>query len=59
MGYYLENLLFTGERGASLEALERIGAREDQACINHHKLGKPRYIPILIPISIKDECLQV
>ena len=34
MKYYLDNFLFTGERGASLEALERREVGEDQACIN-------------------------
>ena len=31
MRYYLKDLLFAGKRGASLKALERRGAGEDQA----------------------------
>ena len=33
--------------------MEKIGAREDQAWINCHKPSKSRYLPILIPVSIK------
>ena len=32
---YMRIFSFTGERGASLEALERRGVGEDQAWINH------------------------
>ena len=35
MRYYLKDSLFAGERGASLEALERRGTGEDQDWINH------------------------
>ena len=55
----LKELALCRLREASLEALENIGVREDQAWINRHKLGKPRHIPILIPVSIKFDCLQV
>ena len=59
MRCYLNNFLFTSERGASLEALERRGVGEDQAWINHHKLGKPNSLPNSISFSVKANCLQV
>ena len=59
MRYFLNNWLFAGEGKAALEALEKVEAREDQAWINHHKTGKPKYLPILIPFSVKVYCLQV
>ena len=58
MRYCLKNWFFAGDE-ASLEALEKIGAREDQAWINRHKSGKLIYLPILIPFSIKVDCMQV
>ena len=56
---FLEGLALCRKREPSLESLEKIGVREDQAWINHHKPGKPRYLPILILVSIKDDLLQV
>ena len=56
---FLEKLTLCRRREASLESLEKIEAREYQAWINHHKPGKPNYLPILISISVKVDCLQV
>ena len=49
-----EELVLCRWREATLEALEKVATREDQAWINHHKPGKPNYLPILISISVKD-----
>ena len=59
MRYFLKNYLFIGEEKASLEALEKIEVREDQAWIIRHKPGKPNTLPILILFSIKLGCLEV
>ena len=59
MRYCLKNWLFTGKEKVAPEALEKIEAREDQDWINRHKPGKPKSLPILISIYIKDDCLQV
>ena len=55
----LEELALCRWREASLESLEKIGVREDQYWINRHKLSKPIYLSILIPFSVKVDCLQV
>ena len=59
MRYCLKNWLFVGEDKASLEALENIEVREDQAWINCHKPGNPNSLPVLISLFVKDDCLQV
>ena len=59
MRYYLKYLLFVGEIGASLEALERRGAGEYQAWINHRSRVSQDFLPILFLLSSKDDCLQV
>ena len=56
---FLEELALCKCREATLEALEKVEAREDQAWINCHKPGKKNCLPILISFSIKDDCLQV
>ena len=58
MRYCLKNWLFAGEEKEALEALEKIEMREVQAWINHHKLGNPNSLPILVSFSIKVDCLQ-
>ena len=55
----LEELALCRGIEASLEALNKVEAREYQARINCHKPGKPNSLPILISFSVKDDCLQV
>ena len=55
----LEELALCRGREATLETLEKVEAREDQAWINCHQPGKTNSLPILISISIKADCLQV
>ena len=54
----LEELALSRWREATLEALEKVEVSENQAWINHHKLGKPSSLPILISIYVKADCLQ-
>ena len=58
MRYNLKDFLFAGERGASLEALERRGAGEDQYGSTVSYRVSLYFLPIPFPFYGKDNRLQ-